>query len=84
MNEVCFTRIRSLLGCIRRCTWKPVVAEPLLILLVVLDLGVAHPVFSLNTPRKVEEEKHERIDVRLAPGRHLAEPEDAPFVKEPF
>ena len=43
----------SLLVRLRRGTWGLIVAEPLLILLVVLDPGTAHPVFSLNAPRKV-------------------------------
>ncbi len=44
---------RSPLLYLRRWTWGPIVAQPLLILLVMLDPGTAHPVFSLDAPRKV-------------------------------
>ena len=43
----------SLLVRLRRGTWGLIVAEPLLIFLVVLDLCAAHPVFPLDTPFKV-------------------------------
>lgn len=44
---------RSPLLYLRRWTWGPIVPQPLLILLVMLDPGTAHPVFSLDAPRKV-------------------------------
>jgi hypothetical protein len=37
-------------GCLRRRTWGLIVAEPLLILLVVLELCTAHPIFLLDAP----------------------------------
>jgi len=74
----------GLLVHLRRGTWGLAVTEPLLILPVVLYLRAVHPVFPLDAPAKVGEKELEFVDVRLVPGRHLTEPENAPFVKKPF
>ena len=83
-SSTCFRNEEQTQPALLRCTRGLIVAQPLLILLVVLDLRAAHPVFSLDPPPKVGEEELELFNVRRAPRRHLAKPEDAPFVQEPL